>query len=106
MSISDQLITFTHQMGEDDGLMTRGSFGPVMFEVRKKCNTNSKPVTKNGTLTNTLIFFHFKEEDNLDWKSFEFQTTTTTPPPPPAMPLQSVMEVSQITAIVTTRPSS
>jgi len=51
-------------MGEDDGLMTRGSFGPVMFE----------------------------EEEDLDWKSFEFKTTTTTPPPPPALPLQSVME--------------
>ena len=45
VSISGQLITFTHQMGEDDGLLTRGSFGPVMFEVRKKIMWKSVETT-------------------------------------------------------------
>jgi len=50
---------------EDGGLMTRGSFGPVMFE---------------------------DDEDDLNWNTFDFSTTTTTPPPPTPLPLESVME--------------
>ena len=50
---------------EDGGLMTRGSFGPVMFE---------------------------DDEDDLNWNTFDFSTTTTTPPPPAPLPLESVME--------------
>ena len=61
--------------------MTRGSFGPVMFEVR------------NGSIAVNNNQHSLQEDEELDWNSFEFQTTTTTPPPPPPMPLQSVMEV-------------